>query len=363
MRGHVKALGRLALGCALMAMTLPGGCKKAAETDTTANPQATKRVIHIGMVAKSESNDVFQAAHTGALDAAKELGDKYGVDIEIEWRTPPSEDPAAQVDAINALANEKVDGITVSCSAAQMLTPAINDAMDKGVPVVCFDSDAPDSKRICDYGTDDAQMGQLLMSELARYMGDKGTIAILAGNQTGPNLQKRVKAVREELTKHPNMQELNGSGNGVFYNQEEPGAAAQVVSQAMTGNPGKIDGWVFVGGWPLFTDNALNWPAGSIKVVSCDALPKQLAYLRNGYVDELVSQDCYGWGHRTVEILVDKVLNGKDPDGVDPATHRISNPLTLVTKDKPDPTLAVPDGTQRMAVDDFAGYWDKWLKK
>jgi ribose transport system substrate-binding protein len=337
------------------------GCKKAADTSSATTP--TKRTIRIGMVAKSEANDVFQAAHTGALDAAKELGDKYGVDIEIEWRTPPTEDPAKQADAISSLANEKVDGMTVSCSAQQMLTPAINDAVDKGVVVVCFDSDAPDSKRICDYGTDDTQLGHLLMSELARYMSEKGTIAILAGNQTAPNLQLRVKAVRDELAKYPNMQELNGAGNGVFYHQEDPGAAAQAVSAAMAANQGKIDGWVFVGGWPLFTDNALSWPPGSVKVVSCDALPKQLAYLRNGYVNELVSQDCYGWGHRTVEILIDKILNNKDPDGMNPLTHAIPNPLTIVTKDKPDPTLPVQPNTARMQVDDFAGYWDKWLKK
>jgi ribose transport system substrate-binding protein len=194
-------------------------------------------------------------------------------------------------------------------------------------------------------------------------MNQKGTIAILAGSQTAPNLQLRVKAVRDELAKYPNMHELN-DGNGVFYHDETPGAAAQKVSAAMTANPGKIDGWVMVGGWPLFTDNALNWtPPGSVKVVSCDALPKQLTYLRNGYVDELIAQDCYGWGHRTVEILVDKILNGKDPEGMDPTTHRIANPLTIVTKDRPDPSLPAQPDVARMQVDDFAGYWDKWLKK
>ena len=357
-----SAISKSLKAIVILAAILPLGCKKAAHNAGTA--QTSARTIRIGMVAKSEANDVFQAAHTGAVDAAKELGDKDGVNIQIEWRTPPNEDPAAQVDAINSLANEKVDAILVSCSAAQMLTPAINDAVDKGVLVLCFDSDAAESKRFCDYGTNDTQLGHLLMSELARYMGDKGTIAILGGNQTGPNLQKRIAAVREELKNHPNMQELNGAGNGAFYHDEEPGAAAQKISQAMAANPGKIDGWVFIGGWPLFTENALSWPnPGSIKVVSCDALPKQLGYLRSGYVNELISQDCYGWGHRTVEIVVDKVLNSKDPEGMDPTTHTIPNPLTLVTKDAPDRTLATPEGTKRMGVDDFASYWDKWLKK
>jgi ribose transport system substrate-binding protein len=346
----------------MIAAISPLGCKKAADTGSTATTQT--RPIRIGMVAKSEANDVFQAAHTGANDAAAELSAKDGVNIQIEWRTPPDEDPAAQVNAINSLANEKVDAILVSCSAAQMLTPALNDAVDKGILVLCFDSDAAQSKRFCDYGTDDSQLGHLLMSELARYMNGKGTVAILGGNQTGPNLQKRIAAVREEMKNYPGIQELNGPGNGVFYHQEEPGAAAQAISLAMAANPGKIDGWIFIGGWPLFTENALTWPnPGSIKVVSCDALPKCLGYLRSGYVNELISQDCYGWGHRTVEIAVDKILNSKDPDGMDPTTHAIPNPLTLVTKDAPDPSLAVPQNTKRMQVDDFAGYWDKWLKK
>ena len=71
-------------------------------------------------------------------------------------------------------------------------TPAINKAVELGAVVMCFDSDAPRSKRLCYYGTDDITCGRTVMKELARVMGDKGTIAILAGNQTAPNLQKRV---------------------------------------------------------------------------------------------------------------------------------------------------------------------------
>ncbi len=337
MNRQLSVWGKFVTGALLATATLlaPGWA-------STAQAQ---RTIRIGMVAKSESNDVFQAAKVGAFDAAKELGDKYNVKIEIEWRTPSSEDAVKQAQAISALANEHVDGITVSCSDARTLTNAINDAVDKGVPVVCFDSDAPRSKRLCDYGTDDMECGKIIMTELAKFMGDQGTVAILAGNQAAPNLQLRVKGAREELAKHPNMHELN-DGNGVFYHPETPADAVAAVNRAMAANPGKINGWAMIGGWPLFTDNALNWPPGSVKVVSCDALPKQLAYLRDGHVQMLLAQDCYGWGHKTVEILVDKILNGKDPQTQ--AGGKIPNPLTQVTKDN---------------VDQFAGYWDKWLKK
>jgi ribose transport system substrate-binding protein len=297
--------------------------------------------ITIGMVAKSQSNSVFQAAYAGAKDAAKELGPKYGVEVTIDWQTPPDEDAQKQAEAVEALSRGGAQGICVSCSEAHTLTPAINDAVARGAAVVCFDSDAPRSKRFAFYGTDDGACGRAVMDELAKAMDEKGTIAILAGNQSAPNLQKRVAAVKDELKKYPNMKLLE-SGGGVFYHQETPQKAVEALTSAQNANP-EINGWALVGGWPLFTENALSWPAGQVKVVSVDALPPELAYLRDGHVQVLLAQDCYGWGYKSVNILLDKILKNQDPP-----TVKVIDPLTRVTKDN---------------ADEFAKNWDKWLGK
>jgi len=44
-----------------------------------------KKKITIGMIGKMDQNPVFVASHTGALLAAKELSQKYGVEVEIKW--------------------------------------------------------------------------------------------------------------------------------------------------------------------------------------------------------------------------------------------------------------------------------------
>ena len=113
-----------------------------------------------------------------------------------------------------SLRRKKVDGMTVSCSEAARLTVAINDAVDAGVPVVCFDSDAPDSENDSpEYGAPmTCRCGQVIVRELAKYMNDTGTIAILAGNEAAPNLQLRVKG-RDPWTnspKHPTALEASG---------------------------------------------------------------------------------------------------------------------------------------------------------
>jgi len=304
---------------------------------TALNAQAQKKSYTIGLVAKSQSNPVFQAARIGATDAARELGKKHGIEIKIDWRTPNEEDAQKQAEAIEQLALAGVDGIAVSCSDANKLTDAINSAVKNGVPVATFDSDAPNSKRFVTYAIDDVKCGQQVMEELAKLMGGKGVVAVLAGNQNAPNLQKRVQGVKNAAKSYPGL--VIGE---VYYHKETPQDAAAKVEQVMQANP-DITGWAMVGGWPLFTDNALKWQPGTVKCVSVDALPPELAYLRSGHVQLLLAQQVYEWGYRSVEHLINRIHLKKDP----PSAKDVSK-LIPVT---------------RANVDEFAIVWEKELPR
>jgi ribose transport system substrate-binding protein len=291
----------------------------------------------IGLVAKSQGNPVFQAARVGAEAAAKDLSTKHNVKIRIDWRTPNEEDAQKQAEAIEQLVLSGAQGIAVSCSDANKLTDAINSAVKNGVPVATFDSDAPASKRFVTFGVDDVKCGEDVMENLAKIMDGKGVVAILAGNQNAPNLQKRVQGVKDAAKKYPGIKIKE-----TYYHKETPQDAAAKVEQVMQSNP-EITGWAMIGGWPLFTDNALKWKPGTVKCVSVDALPPQLAYLRSGHVQMLLAQQCYEWGYRSVEHLVNKIHLKKEP-----ASLKDVSPLVPVTKEN---------------VDEFAKNWEKWLPK
>src|SRR5438067_6185446 len=298
---------------------------------------AQKKSYTLGLIAKSQGNPVFQAARVGAMDAARDLGRKYDLEIKIDWRTPNEEDAQKQAEAIERLVLAGADGIAVSRSDANKLTDAINSAVKNGVPVATFDSDAPNSKRFVTYAIDDVKCGDQVMEELAKLMGGKGVVAVLAGNQNAPNLQKRVQGVKEAAKKYPGI-----TIRDVYYHKETPQDAAARVEQVMQANP-DITGWAMVGGWPLFTDNALKWQPGTVKCVSVDALPPQLAYLRSGHVQLLLAQQVYEWGYRSVEHLINRIHLRKDPSSVKDVSALI--PVT------------------RENVDEFARNWEKWLPK
>ena len=314
-----------AVGVALMACSGSSAGDKAA--DTTAGKSAAKAggadKIVIAMIAKSSTNAVFLAARTGAEAAAKELSKTSNVPVEIMWLTPPDENGEVQAQRIRQAVNDGASGVLLSASDAGKVTGAINDAVDRGVPVMMFDSDAPLSKRFAFYGVDDHKTGVTTMSELAKQLGGKGKVAILAGNQNAPNLQRRVQGVKDEAKKYPGITIV-----GTFNHIETAQDAAAEVIRANNAYP-DITGWAMIGGWPLFTQTLLtDLDPKKQKVVSVDALPDELAYVEKGIAPVLLAQPVYLWGDVGVRTLFAKIHDKKDP-----ASPIIPMELVRVSKD------------------------------
>jgi len=318
------------LACAISAAAMLAGCSggqnesatttpTTTTTTTTGGAAAAPKTIKIALIAKSSTNPVFLASRTGAEAAAKDLS-KDGTTITIDWLTPQTESGEEQAKRIAQAVNQHDSAILISCSDAAKVTGAINTAVDQGVPVMTFDSDAPQSKRFAFYGADDQSVGTQVMDELAKLMNGKGNVAILAGNQTAPNLQHRQQAVRDEAKKYPGITIVD-----TFYHVETPDDASAKVRSAMSANP-QINGWAMVGGWPLFARSLLDLDPNKVKIVAVDALPAELDYVDKGVAPVLLAQPVYDWGYKSVGLIVDK-LNGKDV----PVINKME--LVKVTKD------------------------------
>ncbi|MEO7276084.1 MAG: substrate-binding domain-containing protein [Vicinamibacterales bacterium] len=284
---------------------------------------AAARGLKIAMIAKASTNPVFLSARTGAEAAAKELSAKHHVPIEVVWLTPPAEDGQVQAQRIAQAVNEGASAVLISVSDAGKVTGAINDAVQRGVPVMTFDSDAPQSQRFAFYGVDDEKTGQAVMDELAAQMGKKGTIAILAGNQNAPNLRKRVDGVKQAAAaRYPDI-----TIAGTFYHIETAQDAAAEVIRVQNAYP-QVQGWAMIGGWPLFTQTLLtDLDPAKVKIVAVDGLPAELAYVEKGLAPVLLAQPTYQWGYIGVQRIFDKVQLKQEVPQIIPME------LVRVTKD------------------------------
>lgn len=262
--------------------------------------------ITITMIGKSADNPVFKAARSGAEDAARDLSQKLGIKVAIDWETPSDEDADEQAKRIRSAADGNADAILIAASDAGKVSSAIDYAVSKHVPVMTFDSDVPGSKRFAHVGVDDYEAGRRAMQEASQLLGGRGWVGVLAGNAAAPNLQKRVAGARDEVAREPGMHIVS-----VFNHIETPDEATAEVQRENKLHP-DIQGWVFLGGWPLYAKTLLDDADMAKKHnVSIDALPSELAYVDKGIVPVLLAQPVYKWGYVGVQSIVDTLHSGK----------------------------------------------------
>jgi ribose transport system substrate-binding protein len=302
----IKQLSVLFLTALIVAIS---GC---GDADTEGESTNNKETIVITMIAKSSANPVFISAKTGAIKTAESLTEKYSkLKVVIDWQTPDNESASEQAEIIRNVVKNGTKAIIVSCSDEDTLTQAINYAVDNGLEVMTFDSDAPKSKRFAFYGPDDLEMGKTLMNELAGLIDEKGKIAILGGNKMANNLQERVKGITKTAADYPDIEIV-----GTYYHPETEADAIVVMNEVIKLYP-DLKGWAMVGSWPFFGEKLKDViEPGKIKIVAVDALPVQLKYIEKNYVQVLLGQPTFTWGEISVETVIDKIYFNKKIEGI-----------------------------------------------
>jgi ribose transport system substrate-binding protein len=262
-------------------------------------------------VPKLLDNPVFQVAWKGAQAAAHDLDSNR---IIVERQAPVKSDAVEQAQIIESLIARKVDGIAISVNDADALQESIDEAVDAGIPVVTFDSDAPKSKRISFYGTNNPGSGKIMGEYLVKYMGTKGNIALLMGTPGAPNLEERKNGLLDYLKQYPDIKVV-----ATEYCYDDVNQGVSKMEAVLQAHP-DLKGWVLIGGWGIFTPPPGPFAAkkpGDLTVIAFDALPEELDYVRQGYAQALIGQKLWGWGYESVRMLKEIKEGKKLPPVID----------------------------------------------
>ena len=305
----------LVLACvAALALSGCGGSK-----EQPASAPAAGQRLRFAVIPKALDIPVFNYAKIGAERQAKEYGN-----VDILWNAPVTADQLKQKEILESAITQKVDGIAISALNGDFLTETINKAIDAGIPVVTWDSDAPKSRRYAFYGVDDVASGRIMGEETIRLLNGKGKVAIIT-SMGATNLQRRLDGIKESLAKAPGIQIVE-----VFDIKEDAVRCAELIATGTNRYP-DLAAWLSVGGWPVFTRNATAAVDPSkTKVISFDTIQPALDLLREGKVTVLLGQKYFGWGSEPVKLLYD-IRHGKMP-----SSPIIDSGVDLVTKKNVD---------------------------
>ena len=181
--------------CAAMVSGMAATTVMAAPEDQFEGLKANE-AYEFPMMVKSFQSTYWQAAVEGMQKAADELG------VTFKAQGPNSEsDIADQVNMINtAIATDPV-GLGLAACDTSSVQDALQQCVDKGIPVVTFDtgiSDAPEGAVVCEVCTDNAQAGSVAAENMYAAIKDvianaEGQVIIGEVNQdaTALNIQQR----------------------------------------------------------------------------------------------------------------------------------------------------------------------------
>ena len=193
-----KVLAVLLGGCMVVGM-LAGCGSKADDTKPKDDGNKTEgsgdsKGYHFEVVVKSFQSSYWQAAVQGINQACDELG------VTANTTGPNAEsDIADQVNMLNNAINKDPDGIALAACDQNSVLGSLQTALDKKIPVVCFDSGVPDAPEGSVYATvvtDNEQAGGIAAEHIYEAIKDRignGQVRVGEVNQdaTSANISER----------------------------------------------------------------------------------------------------------------------------------------------------------------------------
>ncbi|MCV3210884.1 sugar ABC transporter substrate-binding protein [Mesorhizobium sp. YC-39] len=252
------------------------------------------------------SNEFAPFMKTGVERAAKE--DK----VSAQFIGPVGADADGQISEIETLMG-KMDGLAISSVSTDALAPLIDRVIAAGIPVVTFNTDNPESKRLAFAGQDLVQSGREAGKLMAKVLGGKGKVMITTIDAAAQWSLDREKGAREALKAEPGIEVVSTLNTGT-----DPQKIYSAIENAMLANPA-ISGVLSLE--CCSTPAAGTWvernkAADKVKVVGFDLLDQTVQLVQDGNVQATIDQAPEKQGFAAVDLIV-QFLKGQPIENLD----------------------------------------------
>ena len=187
-------------------------------------------------VAAGQPLDIYVSYHDVSNEFAPFM--KAGVEraktedkVNAQFIGPVGADADAQISEIETLMG-KMDGLAISSVSTDALAPVIDKVLAAGIPVVTFNTDNPDSKRLAFAGQDLVQSGREAGKLMAKTLDGKGKVMITTIDAAAQWSIDREKGAREALQAEPGIEVVQTLNTGT-----DPQKIYAAIENAMLADP------------------------------------------------------------------------------------------------------------------------------
>jgi ribose transport system substrate-binding protein len=277
---------------------------------------------NIGLVTINLQALFFNQINDGAEQAASDLGASVQI---VDGRN----DPAQQVQAIEAFITQQVDAIIVVAIDVEGILPAVQAARDAGIPVVAIDAriEVPPANAfigVDNYGAG-VEAGEYTANFVREQMDGNARIGIVGALNSFIQNQRRDGFI--EAVEEVDGIEIVGTVDG--QNVQE--IALTAAENLVTANP-DLD-IIYATGEPaligVIAAVEAQGATDRVRVIGWDLTAQAIRGIDQGFVQAVVQQDPYQEGYEAVRYSLALINDEEVPE-------EILIPVTIVTEENVD---------------------------
>lgn len=267
-----------------------------------------RKKVKIGMILQSAQTPFMVQVYEG-MKAAKQEVESLGGTVEI-FRVN-GVDAGRVLEIMEELKEQEFSGIALSPSEDTMLKKMINQFSEEyRIPVITFNSDIEDTKRICFVGQNTVQSGRTAAGLMGEITGGKGEVAVISGHISNPALNNRIRGFLAEMKESfPDISLVETK-----YSYDDEWVAAKIVEELLEQYP-HLKG-IYVTGTAVkgVCETLVKYKKErEIKVIGNDFLEENKNWVKKGAVNFLIGQDSYSQGYEPVMMLFHLLFDNEKP--------------------------------------------------
>lgn len=306
-----------------------------------------KRTYVIGVSQCSE--DIWRDKLNDELQTAAYIHDG----VELHFASAGDNDQR-QSEQVNKFVDDGVDLLIISPNQINTVTPAVDRAFDKGIPVILFDRKTGSDKYTAFIGADNEKIGRTMGEYIAVAMKGQGTVVEITGLEGSSPAIERHNGFIAAIRKYPGIR-LAQVESGDWTEQSGIRAATKIAASGVRPD------YVFAhndrmarGAWTVM--RRYGW-GRSVKYVGVDALPGSKGGIRLVRDGVLEASYIYPTRGDVVMNLALNILSGK------PYERENYMRAAIVTKDNAETLLMQSEETLRAShqLDELHGRVDTFF--
>lgn len=254
---------------------------------------------HFYVVAPNSVDPFWKEIRQGIEDAAKDYN------VVIEFNAPRFNNPQEELKYLDMAVISNVDGIITHVSNGLDFTSLINNAYDKGIPVVTIENDDKGSNRNAFVGTNSFLLGKEAAKLMINATKGKANIAIIVSNdyeldEVSQNL--KINGFLSSIKSYPEMKVVK------IYTSKMGILSAEEITQSILNDRENINAIYTTSSVDTLgtAQQIVNYnEVGNITLVGYGDTESILRYIRKGIIYGTVMSDAYKMGYESLRALID----------------------------------------------------------